>query len=153
MLQRLQVVYVRTVREYMHSLVCMSLPHISRLEWARLALLFPICRVQLFTSTRYPFLLPNLCGACYALLVLALVICYLPETRKSDKYGAEKGIRRREHGGDSSVVSSRRNVCVCVVICAVSTLRRQHCTVCLLAALTANIAISCPWPCILFCWA
>ncbi|CAN0535493.1 unnamed protein product, partial [Ectocarpus sp. 8 AP-2014] len=51
----------------------------------------PTCRV---TVARYPFLLPNLVGAGFALVMLALVIVFLPETRTSNKADAQAAPRR-----------------------------------------------------------
>ncbi|CAM9933856.1 unnamed protein product [Scytosiphon promiscuus] len=53
----------------------------------------------------YPFLLPNLFGACYALLMLPLVIFYLPETRTFAD-ARDQAVPSREVSPDSTRVES-----------------------------------------------
>lgn len=44
--------------------------------------------------TRYPFLLPNMFGACWALMTLPLVIFCLPETKDLGNMQADGEVNR-----------------------------------------------------------
>ncbi|CAM9212872.1 unnamed protein product [Ectocarpus sp. 12 AP-2014] len=59
---------------------------------------------------RYPFLLPNLVGAGFALVMLALVVVFLPETRTSNKAHAQAAPRREASPASSAISVARRKL-------------------------------------------
>ncbi|CAN0007258.1 unnamed protein product [Ectocarpus fasciculatus] len=71
---------------------------------AQPALTYPTVFSATGVFARYPFLLPNLVGAGFALVMLALVVVFLPETRTFNKLHAQ-AIPRREASHASNTIS------------------------------------------------